>query len=113
MDLHSIKVDALCLRYEWLPSGLPAKCVCGLGFTVDHVINCASGGFPTLCHNELRDFTAAALSKVYHDVAIEPVLQPLSGESFHYATANVEDEARLDVSVQGFGETIIKRLSLM
>ena len=37
-----------------------------------------------------------------HDVAIEPVLQPLSGESFHYATADVEDEARLDVSVQRF-----------
>ena len=42
--------DVLCLCYEWLPSGLPVKCVCGLGFTVDHVINCASGGFPTLCH---------------------------------------------------------------
>ena len=28
-------------------------------------------------------------------MAIEPVLQPLSGESFHYATANVEDEATL------------------
>ena len=61
-------------------------------------MNCASGGFPTLCHNELRDFTAAALSKVCHDVAIEPVMQSLSGESFHYATANVENEARLDVS---------------
>ena len=34
-----------------------------------------------------------------HDVAIEPVLQPLSG---HFATANVEDEARLDISSQGF-----------
>ena len=87
--------DALCLRYGWLPSGLPAKCM-------DHAMNCASGGFPTLHHNELKDFTAAALSEVCHDVAIEPVLQPLSGESFHYATANVEVEARLDVSVQGF-----------
>ena len=35
-------------------------------------------------------------------MAIEPALQPLSGESFHHATANVEDEACLDVSVQGF-----------
>ena len=94
--------DALCLRYGWLPSGLPAKCVCGHGFTVDHAMNCSCGGFPTLRHNELRDFTAAALSEVCHDVAIEPVLQPLSGESFRYATANVEDEARLDVSVRGF-----------
>ena len=52
--------------------------------------------------HELRDFTATALSEVCHDVAIESVLQPLSGESFHYATANVGDEACLDVSVQGF-----------
>ena len=65
-------------------------------------MNCATGGFPTLRHNALRDFTAAALSEVCHNVAIEPVLQPLSGESFRYATANVEDEARLDVSARGF-----------
>jgi len=62
-------------------------------------MNCASGGFPTLRHNELVNFTAAALTEVCHDVAIEPVLQPLYGES-----ANVEDEVRLDVSCseQGF-----------
>ena len=65
-------------------------------------MNCSSGGFPTLRHNELRDFTAAVLSEVCHDVAVEPVLQPLSGESLRYATANVEDEARLDVSARGF-----------
>ena len=83
----------MCLRYGWLPSGLPAKCVCGHVFTVDHAMDCASGDFSTLRHNELRDFTATALSEVCNDVAIEPVLQPLSGESFHYATANVEDKA--------------------
>jgi len=43
-------------------------------------------------------------------VAIEPVLQPLYDEAFHY---NVQDEARLDVSAQGFGEIIIRRLFLM
>ena len=48
--------------------------VCGHGFTVDHGTNCASGGFSTLHHNELRDFTAAALSEVRHDLAVEPVL---------------------------------------
>ena len=57
--------------------------------------------FPTLRHNELRYFTAAALSEVCHDVAIEPVLQPLSSESLHYATAIVEDEAHLDVRFWG------------
>ena len=62
---------ALCLHYGWLPSGLPAKCVCGHGFTVDHAITM----YLVLCYNEFRDFTAAALSEVCHDVAIEPVLQ--------------------------------------
>ena len=85
--------NALGLPYGWLPSGILAKCIYGHGFT----LNCSSGGFPTLCHNELRDFTAAALCKVCHDVAIEPVLQPLSGKSFWYSTANVQDETRLNV----------------
>ena len=84
--------DALCLRYGWLPEGLPFKCACGSGFTVDHAMNCSSGGFPTIRHNELRDFTATVLSEVCHDVAIEPVLQRLTGENLHYATVNVEDE---------------------
>ena len=85
--------DALCLRYGWLPVGLPSKCVCGNRFTVNHAMNCSSGGFPTIRHNELRDFTAIVLSEVCHDVAIEPVLQRLTGENIQYATANVEDEA--------------------
>jgi len=100
--LHKGVLGMYCLQYGWLLSGLPAKCVYSHGFTVDHAMNCSSGGFPILHHNELRDFTAAALSEVCHDVAIEPVLQPLSGEPFRSATGNVEDEARLDVSVQGF-----------
>jgi len=47
--------------------------VFGYGFTVDYAMNYAS---PTLHHNELKGFTAAAMSGVCHDVAIEPVLQP-------------------------------------
>ena len=83
------------------------------GFTVDHAMNYSSGGFPTLHYNELRDFTAAALSEVCHDVAIELVLQPLSGESFWYATANMEDEACLDVSTCGFWGGVISKHFLM
>ena len=40
------------------------------------------------------------LSEVCHDVAVEPVLQPLSEESLRYATVNVEDEALPDVSAR-------------
>ena len=86
--------DALCLCYGWLPSDLPTQCVCGQGFSVDHSMNCPTGGYPTLRHNELRDFTAAILSEVCTDVCVEPPLQSLSGETLTYATANREDGAR-------------------
>ena len=62
----------------------------------------STGGFPTIRHNELRDFTAEKLSEVCHNVCIEPHLQPLTGEKFNFATTNVTDGARADVSAQGF-----------
>ena len=93
--------DAFCLRYGWLPSGLPTQCVCGKGFSVDHAMNCPTGGYPTLRHNELKDFTANALSEMY-SVVCEPSLQTLSGETLTFSTVIVEDGARLDVSADGF-----------
>ena len=94
--------DAICLRYGWHPSGLPSLCACSKNFTVEHAMNCPTGGFPTIRHNELRDFTASLLSEVCHNVSVEPQLQPLTGETFPLASANVEDGARLDVAASGF-----------
>ena len=50
--------DALCLRYGRQPILLPTTCACGKLFTVDHVLNCPTGGFPIVCHNEIQDLTA-------------------------------------------------------
>ena len=50
----------------------------------------------------LIDITAGFLCEVCHNVGIEPSLQPLSGEQFHYRSANVEDGARLDVRAESF-----------
>ena len=36
------------------------------------------------------------------DVTKEPLLQPLQVEKINYKTANVEQEARVDISVRGF-----------
>ena len=36
------------------------------------------------------------------DATKEPLLQPLQGEEFNYKTANVEQEARVDISAKGF-----------
>ena len=101
--------DALFLHYGCFL----VHCVCGQGFSVDHALNCPTGGYSTLRHNELRDFTAEILSEVCADVCTEPPLQPLLGETLTYATANVEDGARLDISAAGFWGVSTKRLILM
>ena len=93
--------DALCLRYGWSLSNTPQFCNCGKAFTVNHAMVCHMGGFPTIRHNEIRDLTASLLTEV-PNVAIEPHLQPLSGESFRLASTSTDDGARLDVRARGF-----------
>ena len=42
------------------------------------------------------------MSEVCTNVSIEPHLQPLSGETLHFKTANSDSNARLDIAVNGF-----------
>ena len=67
-------------------------------------MSCKKGGFVTLCHNKLRGITAALLEEVCHDVAIEPILQPVTDNNLVPGTANTNG-ARLDVSARSFGIT--------
>ena len=94
--------DALCLRYGWQLYNVPSHCVCGSSFSVDHAMICRHGGLTFIRHNELRDLTAGWLQEVCHDVAIEPPLQPLTGESITPASANRSEDARADVHARGF-----------
>ena len=94
--------DAICLRYGWKPPNTPTKCNCGSAFSTNHAMTCPMGGFPTIRHNELRDVTASLLSEVCHNVATEPRLQPLNGESMTHRTAITTDDARLDIRARGF-----------
>jgi len=94
--------DAVRIRYGWALSRLPSKCVCGVSFNIDHALSCKKGGFVTLRHNEIRNTTAKLLKEVCHDVKIEPSLIPLTGETFTEKTANLKDDARLDVAARGF-----------
>ena len=99
-DLHKEEFrDALCLRYGWRPSGLPLTCACGDPFSIDHSLICAHGGLVNMRHNDVRDLL---LRDVCPNVVKEPVLQPLTGETLQYRTASTDDEARLDVSAEGF-----------
>ena len=94
--------DALCLRYGWPVSGLPQKCCCGSVFSIDHAMTCHKGGYPSIRHNEIRDVSANLLSEICHNTCVEPVLQPLSGESFQSRSANTQDDARCDIRARGF-----------
>ena len=94
--------DALYLRYGIPLPRLPQKCVCGAPYNEIHGLNCQRGGFVVIRHNEVRDLTAELLTEVSNDIAIEPNLTPLSGESFDSATTSKEDDARCDVAARGF-----------
>lgn len=94
--------DALCLRYNWPPAQLPSICVCGQAFDSSHSMSCPTGGLPSLRHNELRDITARLLKETCYDVATEPVLQPVTGETLLGRCSNREDNARLDIATRGF-----------
>ena len=81
---------------------LPSRCACGDSFNLQHALSFKKGGFVVQRHNELRDIAADLLAEVCTDVATEPMLETLSGETFDYRGANSSNEARLDVSARGF-----------
>ena len=95
--------DALRLRYDWaIPDSL-SVCVCGCDFNADHAMICQRGGLIIQRHNETRDLEAELLDMVCRDVAVEPTLQPLTGEELNRG-ANTAPDARLDVHCHGFWE---------
>ena len=93
---------ALHLRYGLQLEDLPTNCVCGDDFTTDHALNCPTGGYPSIRHNQLRDLLASLMEEVSVDVQAEPQLQPLSGKVFERSTTTTKDESRLDIRAQGF-----------
>ena len=48
------------------------------------------------------DLTASWLHEVCHDVAVEPPLQPLIGDTIVPASANRRDDARAEIHARGF-----------
>ena len=97
--------DALCLRYGWNLRNTPISCNCGSPFSVDHAMTCHMGGIPTIRHNEIQDITATRLTDICHNVATEPLLRPVTNESFAHRSANTEPNARLDIRARGFWST--------
>ena len=94
--------DALRIRYNMRLEDLPSKCVCGENFDLDHALICKKGGFISARHNNLRDFFTSLIDKVCVDVEAEPSLIPLENEHLTLRSANVQDDARLDMKARGF-----------
>ena len=94
--------DALALRYGWEIEGLPDICPCEKEFSQDHAMVCPKGGFIAIRHDEVRDLTYEMLKEVCSYVTKEPTLQPLTGETFKYKTANTQNNARVDLMARGF-----------
>ncbi|KAL5490852.1 hypothetical protein EMCRGX_G016044 [Ephydatia muelleri] len=73
MVLHSTRMlsmmPCMCLRYNWQPPNLPSHCVCGSSFTTNHALTCPTGGFSSVRHNDLRDFTANLLTELPSKIA--------------------------------------------
>ncbi len=77
-------------------------CACGSNFTVEHVLSCPRGGFPSIRHNEIRDLTATLLTEVCNEVTVEPSLQEVTNESMMMRSAITTEGPRLDVAANGF-----------
>jgi len=96
-------VDAIYMRYGWTLPDLPVRCGCQqAAFSLQHALDCKTGGYRTIQHNEVRDVFAQVFRDAGHTVETEPQLQPLSGEGFDFKSANKEDDARSDIKVTGF-----------
>ena len=63
---------------------------------------CKKGGFIQTRYNDLRDLPANLLTEVCKDVNIEPQLLPVAGETFNNRTANISNEARVDIKPREF-----------
>ena len=52
-------------------------------------------------HSRARIQPPLLLTEVYSQVATEPELHPISQEEFSLSNANIQDDARLDIVMNG------------
>ena len=69
--------DALFIRQGRDFKNEPSTCACGSAFLIAHVLHCSRGGYLIIMHNGIQNLFANLMKKVYHDVEVEPNLQPL------------------------------------
>jgi len=86
--------NVVALRYGWDPARLPQHYACSAKFSVENSFTCPKDGFPSICHNEVRDLTASLLTEVCSEVEVDP------GKQFSLATSNTEGGAHLEISAK-------------
>ena len=95
-------IDALSLRYNIQPRNMPSTCPCGASFNVTHALNRHKGGFVNIRHDNIKNLEAKLLQMVCNDVEVEPQLQPVVSTGSYKRSANITDDARLDIRARGF-----------
>ena len=63
-----------------------------------HALNCKIGGFVTIRHNNIKDYEANLLAKIYTDIETETSLQPIERQIVNGIPG---DNARLNVRARG------------
>ena len=81
-------------------TSLLTLCVCGDSFNLQRALSCPKGGLVITRHKEMRNLTAEILGEVCKNVAIEPLLTPLTGEELS-KSSNTSNQARTDLSARG------------
>lgn len=94
--------DALRLRYNLRLKNLPSFCACGEKYEEFHALSCKKGGFVALRHDSIKGLFISLLNKVCKGVKSEPHLIPLDNETFLLKSANISEEARLDIKAHSF-----------
>ena len=69
---------------------------------MQHTVSCTKGGLPIHRHNDIRNVTASLMEEVSISTKTESVLQPHTGETLHGASANTQDDGRVDIKCKGF-----------
>ena len=68
--------DGLAIRYQRQPSCIPIKCDgCSANFTLQHALDCKTGGLVIQRHNEVRDCLGDMAAQVWSQVVREPMVK--------------------------------------